>query len=127
MVVFDFGSHSFKAGYAYSFPSEEEPRLVRPSAVEVQPAASSSSAASIADAERIRPTVQRGQIASFEGLESLIHHSLYESLGWPLGGEGGNVVISEPMLTSRAERERLTQLMFEVCVRLWCVVHDLCT
>ena len=115
MVVFDFGSHSFKAGYAYSFPSDEEPRLVRSSQFEtVQPSASSSSA-SIADAERIRPTFQRGQIASFEGLESLIHHSLYESLGWPLGGEGGNVVISEPMLTSRAERERLTQLMFEVC------------
>ena len=27
-IVLDLGSHEIKAGFAYGFPSEEEPRLV---------------------------------------------------------------------------------------------------
>ena len=108
MVVFDIGSHCFKAGFAAGFPSDEEPRVMRAPSVEVltDPASSSSGT--------LRTVVDRGEIKDFDGLESIIHHSLYDALGWPLGGEGGNVVLSEAMLTSRAERERLTQLMFEV-------------
>ena len=104
MVVLDIGSHSFKAGFALSFPSDDEPRLTRPP---------------IAEDHRTSPptpsaVVDRGQIVSFDGLETLIYHSLYDSLGWPLGGEGGHVVVSEAVLTPRADRERLTQLLFEV-------------
>jgi len=113
MVVLDIGSHSFKAGFALSFPSDDEPRLMRPPLVEDHRPSNTPATASPPQA-----VVDRGQIVSFDGLESLIHYSLYESLGWPLGGEGGNVVVSEAILTSRADRERLTQLMFEVRMRM---------
>jgi actin-related protein 7 len=112
MVVMDIGSHCFKAGFAWNFPSDEEPRLMRAPCVEVLTDPSSSSAPQ--GGAVLRPVVERGEILDFDGLESIIHHSLYDALGWPLGGEGGNVVLSEAMLTSRAEREKLTQLMFEV-------------
>lgn len=105
MVVLDIGSQRFKAGFALTFPSEDEPRVDRPSMVEEHRPLTT---------PILHPVVDRGQIVSSEGLETLIYHSLYESLGWPLGGEGGNVVISEAMLSSRADREMLTQLMFEV-------------
>ena len=111
MVVMDIGSHCFKAGFAWNFPSDEEPRLMRAPCVEVL---SDPTSASQAGGGVVRQVVDRGEIVDFDGLESIIHHSLYDALGWPLGGEGGNVVLSEAMLTSRAEREKLTQLMFEV-------------
>ncbi len=94
MVIVDLGSHSIKAGYAYNFPSDEEPRV------------SASQPGS-------RHPIQRGSIASFDALEEMLHDCLYNRLGWITGYEG-SAVISEPVLTSRADRERLAQLMFEV-------------
>ncbi len=34
IVVLDVGAHTFRAGYAHSFPTDEEPRLQRPSIVQ---------------------------------------------------------------------------------------------
>mmetsp|Transcript_15911 Transcript_15911/g.34353 ORF Transcript_15911/g.34353 Transcript_15911/m.34353 type:complete len:377 (+) Transcript_15911:10-1140(+) len=112
IVVLDYGSKTFKAGFAYSFPSEDEPRVVTPTAVEVTQPPNKQDAASDGHYDVHFP-VHRGQIQNFDELESLIQYTLYELLGWERGDEG-NVVISEPVLTSRADREQLSQLMFEV-------------
>lgn len=59
----------------------------------------------------VRPVV-RGEIRDFEGLESMIRHVLYHECKWCQGGEE-NVVLVEPILTPRLDREKLTQIMFE--------------
>lgn len=112
IVALDYGSKTLKAGFAYSFPSEDEPRVVTPSAVEILPTDEPSTSAS-GDHYPVHFPVNRGQITSFNELEALIHYSLYDLLGWEQGDEG-NVVISEPLLTPKADREQLTQIMFEV-------------
>ena len=73
----------------------------------VEPAALDAAAAG----ELVYP-LRRGVVESWEGLESLLHYALYTQLGW-VAGEEGPVLVAEPVLTSRAERERLAQLMFE--------------
>ena len=117
IVVLDYGSKTFKAGFAYSFPSEDEPRVVTPNAVEVHPTAAAPGEAPgppLLDAHaEVHFPVHRGKIQDFDQFESLVHCILYELLGWEMGDEG-NVIISEPLLTPRPDREHLTQLMFEV-------------
>ncbi|GAX77105.1 hypothetical protein CEUSTIGMA_g4551.t1 [Chlamydomonas eustigma] len=96
MCVIDCGTHTFKAGYAYNFPSEEEPRVQIPLDTFKLNGSSPSS-------------VEKGGIKE---LEALLRHTLYDRLGW-IDGYEGCVVVAEPVLTSRSERENLTQLMFE--------------
>ncbi|KAJ9530642.1 hypothetical protein QJQ45_014755, partial [Haematococcus lacustris] len=111
VIVIDPGSHSFRAGYAYAVPSSEEPRLIAPSLLQVSP--SNDPRQELSDASRLLRPIQQGQIVDFAGLESLIHSSIYNQLGWPIGDEGA-IVFCEPLLTPRSDREQLTQLMFEV-------------
>jgi len=59
----------------------------------------------------VNPIVQ-GEIKDFEGLEAVIRHVLYYQSGWTEGAEE-NVVLVEPALTPRLDRERLTQILFE--------------
>lgn len=117
LVILDPGSQTFKAGFTFTYPSEEEPRLITPNAVEVRGQApdqqTDAGAASSADVLDVIHPVQQGQIKDMDGLEALIHYSLYEMLGWEVGVEG-SVLMAEPLLTSKRERELLTQLMFEV-------------
>jgi actin-related protein 7 len=96
MCVIDRGTHTFKAGYAYNFPSEEEPRVQIP-----------------LESFRESTPSQSREKGDIKELEALLRHSLYDRLGWIEGYEGC-VVVAEPMLTSRSDREDLTQLMFEV-------------
>jgi actin-related protein len=112
VVVLDPGSHTLKAGYAYAFPSAEEPRVVTPAAVEVLGGAAAGSGNRAGGVE-VRHPVRGGVVEDWDGLESLIHYSLYDLLGWAIGDEGA-VVMAEPLLTGRADRERMAQLMFEV-------------
>jgi actin-related protein 7 len=111
VVVLDPGSHTLKAGYAYAFPSAEEPRVVTPTAVEVL--GGGAQAAGGRGGVEVRHPVRGGQIEDWDGLESLIHYSLYDLLGWAIGDEGA-VVMAEPLLTGRSDREHMAQLMFEV-------------
>ena len=61
----------------------------------------------------VRP-IQRGEIVNWDVLESILHYALYDQLpSWVQGAEGSLLMI-EPALTSRSDRELLTQLMFEV-------------
>jgi actin-related protein len=59
----------------------------------------------------VKPIVQ-GEIKDFEALEAVIRHVLYYQSGWSEGSEE-NIVIVEPALTPRLDRERITQMMFE--------------
>ena len=82
-----------------------------PAPPQVTPAAVTSSSAP-AGQPPIRP-IQSGHIVDWEALESLLAYCLYDQLGWIEGAEGPALVV-EPALSSRDDRERLAQLMFEV-------------
>ena len=69
-------------------------------------------AANIGDASEPVHAIHSGEIVRWDVLESLLHYSLYEQLGWVEGAEAGCLMV-EPALTSRSDRELLTQLMFE--------------
>lgn len=108
-VVIDYGSKALKAGLIYNFPSEEEPRVVTPNLVEVSGAPDG---AGSSGSQLVQP-VQAGRIVDFDALEAMLHYSFYEMLAWQFGNEG-SVVVAEPLLTPKADREQLAQLMFEV-------------
>lgn len=57
--------------------------------------------------------VDRGRILDFDRLEELLYSVLYQELGWREGQEGA-VMVADPILTPRADRERLAQIFFEV-------------
>jgi actin-related protein 7 len=112
-VVLDYGSESIKAGYAINVPSEEEPRLVLPSWVEI----------SSPSGPQARKIVQAGRIVDFDGLESILYHILYNRLGWVIGDEG-SLLIAEPLFTPKQDREQLTQLLFEYFNCAGVFLHD---
>ncbi len=110
--MLDYGSKTFKAGFAYNFPSEEEPRVVTPTAVEIS-STKATNAEAAAEHHDVHFPVCRGKVQSLEELEELTHYALYELLGWEMGEEG-SVIVSEPVLTSKSDREQMAQLFFEV-------------
>ncbi|KAK9820164.1 hypothetical protein WJX72_006966 [[Myrmecia] bisecta] len=119
VVVLDFGTATIKAGMAYNFPSEEEPRVVTPAAVKVMEESAAGAVSAAASNEELATlpghivtTGVRGTISNWDGFESILHHILYNQFGWEVGDEG-SLLIAEPLYTSKADRERLTQLMFE--------------
>ena len=101
-IVLDYGSESIKAGLAANVPSEEEPRIVAPSCVEI----------SSPEGPQVQRIVQAGRIVHFDGLESILYDVLYNRLGWIIGDEG-SLLIAEPLFTPKQDREQLTQLLFE--------------
>lgn len=56
--------------------------------------------------------VVKGEIKDFDGLEAVIRHVLYHHCGWVEGCEE-HVVMVEPVMLSRIDRERLAQILFE--------------
>ena len=54
-----------------------------------------------------------GSITNWEGYEAMLKYVLYEQLGWPVGDEGFVLATENPTTTSRSDRERLAQIMFE--------------
>ncbi len=76
-VILDWGSHTFKAGTAVTFPSEDEPQIVIPSAVradEAEPAGPSGAPS------ETRQVVDQGRITDWPGFEVLTHHCLYSQV-----------------------------------------------
>jgi actin-related protein len=53
--------------------------------------------------------MQRSVVEDWEQLEVVLHHTLYELLGWEFENEGG-LMMAEPMFTSRKSRETMTQV-----------------
>lgn len=109
-VVVDIGGESIKAGYALQVPSTEEPRIVLPSLVTAPGKAGAG-----AGAEQHPPhrrIVRRGVVQDWEALDAALHDLLYTHLGWTVGQEGAALFV-EPLFASKAQRERLAQLLFE--------------
>lgn len=113
VAVLDYGSRWLKAGWAYHFPTDEEPRIMTPSVVYVDQDGAASSGAESCSASELHRPIRGGKIVNWDEFESLAHYVLYELLDWELGNEG-NIMICEPLLTGRPDRETMTQLMFEV-------------
>lgn len=117
VVVLDYGSNTFKAGYANSFPTDEEPRVVTPNLVQVGSADEASNAGSqqpsisVANSGR-NAAVSQGHIQDIDQFEAILHHILYQDLAWQQGSEG-SMVVAEPLFTSRPDRELIAQLLFE--------------
>jgi hypothetical protein len=111
-AVLDVGSQNLRCGYCYSFPSDEEPRFVFPTAVESSSDQQPSTSGSSEEPPTIWP-VRRGHVQHPEGMEALIYTSLYDHLGWDTDVEGA-LLIAEPLFVSRQERDQMTQLMFEL-------------
>jgi actin-related protein len=56
-----------------------------------------------------------GRVQSWEGYEAILDQAFYKTLGWPQGDEGYVIVTENPLRASRHDRERLAQMLFEVC------------
>ncbi|KAI8473058.1 MAG: actin-related protein [Monoraphidium minutum] len=113
-VVIDYGSSAIKAGRARDVPSENALSCITPSVVEVRPPGSDAAAA-CAPGGGPWPrseVVRRGRVFDIDQFEALLHHVLYDRMGWRHGREDALVVV-EPVLASRAEREAIAQLAFE--------------
>jgi len=109
--VLDPGSHTLKAGYAaYNTPADMEPSVVVPPCVYDTEAHGE---AGQRDASLYHRCLHRGVVTNMEQYEALLQFVLYDQIGWPQGDEG-NLLYAEPLFTSKAEREDLCQLMFEV-------------
>lgn len=105
-IVIDYGTETIKAGLASSFPTDECPPHVVPTVVQAVPGAPGTSTPSYSC------PVQHGEIVDFDKFEALLHHIVYGLLGWTYENEG-TMVISEPLFTPKADREQLTQILFE--------------
>ena len=102
IVVIDHDDDFIRAGYANP---EYGPGVLAPASVRL---------ASDATSDAIPPTrviVDRA-VTDWDALEAIYRHIFYKQCGW-IEGEEGAALITEPLFTSKADRERLTQLMFE--------------
>lgn len=112
-VVIDYGSDTIKAGKARDVPSEHALSCITPSVVELRTPQHADAASGPGGAPwRRSEVVKRGRIVAIDQFESLLHHVLYDRMRWRYGREEC-LVIAEPVLCSRAEREAIVQLAFE--------------
>ncbi|KAL8109613.1 actin-related protein 7 [Apium graveolens] len=107
-VVVDAGSKFLKAGFAVP---DQEPRMIIPTQMKRVPEDGSPPDTSMIEEITVDPVV-RGFIKDWDAMEDLLHHILYTGLGWEIGNEG-QILFTDPLLTPKAVRERLVQLMFE--------------
>ena len=98
VIVVDHDDDFVRAGY----PIPERDPLLQPSLVRRSGGG---------DGELLRPVVNR-RVVDWDQLESVYAHVFYRQLGWVEGDEGA-ALVTEPLFTSRADRERLAQMMFE--------------
>ncbi|KIZ07574.1 hypothetical protein MNEG_0366 [Monoraphidium neglectum] len=112
-VVVDYGSDTIKAGRARDVPSENALSCITPSLVELRSPAHPDAATAPGGAPWPRgEAVRRGRIVDVQRFESLLHHVLFERMRWRYGREDCLVIV-EPVLTSRSEREAVVQMAFE--------------
>lgn len=104
IICIDYGSQTIKGGLATNIPTEEDPRVVTPSAVGVP---------TLDGSADIQHPIQQGTIKDDHQFERLLNYVIYDLLDRPYGGEG-SAVIAEPLFAPKRDRELITQLMFEV-------------
>ncbi|GAB4823462.1 hypothetical protein N2152v2_010508 [Parachlorella kessleri] len=124
-LVVDLGNSTIKAGYVFGFPSDDEPRVITPAEVRQLPDGEAGQAATppeasgngaapsrLAAGATVLHPIQQGVVQNWDALETLLHYVLYDELGW-VEGEETNLLLADPILTSRPDRERMASLMFE--------------
>jgi len=118
-VVIDLGSGVSKLVMPTMYQMHREPESSR------LPGSTSNSGATAQArwCSRTDRLVDKGYIANFDYLESMLHYLLYEQLGW-VKGEEGSVLFVEPLFTGKSERERLAKLMFEEFNVAGLFLHD---
>ncbi|BBN12521.1 actin-related protein 7, plant [Marchantia polymorpha subsp. ruderalis] len=109
-VVVDPGSQLLKAGFAQP---DSDPSLVLRTAMTKEAAQDEFAGKSLdlSQLDVINP-VQRGMVKDWDAMEDLWRYVLYSGLGWEPGSEG-QILIAEALLTPKASRERMVQIMFE--------------
>mmetsp|Transcript_17854 Transcript_17854/g.60867 ORF Transcript_17854/g.60867 Transcript_17854/m.60867 type:complete len:380 (-) Transcript_17854:404-1543(-) len=114
-VVLDGGSETLRAGFAVP---EQPPPVVAPMAVRAVGESEASGSGPSGEygldmhSEGLQWPVRRGAVQDFDAVEAVWHHALYDALGW-VYGEEGLVLLTEPALVSRRQREEATQVLFE--------------
>lgn len=107
-VVVDAGSKLLKAGFAIP---DQPPSVIMPSQMKCVPEDESLDDSALSEDVTVDPIV-RGFISDWDAMEDLFHHLVYSSLGWEIGNEG-HILFADPLLTPKAVREQLVQVMFE--------------
>ncbi|KMT16986.1 hypothetical protein BVRB_2g041910 [Beta vulgaris subsp. vulgaris] len=107
-VVVDAGSSLLKAGFA--IPDQSPPLVIPTQMKKVLEDGTTVNASPVVDVA-VDPIV-RGFIRNWDAMEDLLHHVLYTGLGWEMGNEG-QILFADPLLTPKALREQLVQLLFE--------------
>ena len=118
-VVIDNGSGCIKAGFANGdYPSYEFPSIVgRPRALGLlgiflgKDKLCGHEASSKRGLLTLRYPIEHGIVTNWDSMESLWHHTFYEVLC--VNPEEHSLLITEMPLNPRANREKMTQIMFE--------------
>lgn len=118
-LVIDLGSSMIKAGFA----GDDAPRAVFPSIVGAPRlratmqgmGAKESYVGDEAQSQRgclaLRYPIENGIVQSWDGVERMMHHTIYNELR--VAPEEHPILVSEHPLSPTANREKMTQLMFE--------------
>lgn len=107
-VVIDAGSSLLKAGFAVP---DKNPAMIIPIKMRGILEDDQSEDKEVLQDTCVDPIV-RGVINNWDAMEDLLHYVFYTGLGWEIGNEG-QVLFADPLLTTKAIREQLVQLMFE--------------
>ena len=112
-IVIDNGTKSCKVGYS----GEDNPRTILPSAVGVSKQTQGSGEMigeeplKRRDLYQVKFPIERGIIKDWENMEKIWHYAFYNELKVP--PEEHPVLLTEPPLSPKANREKIVQVMFE--------------
>ena len=112
-IVIDNGTRSIKVG----FSGDDNPRAVLPSAVGISKQSKSAGEQvgeeplKRRDLYDIKFPIERGIIKDWDNMEKIWHCALYNELRIP--PDEHPVLLTEPPLNPRANREKIAQIMFE--------------
>ena len=114
VLVVDAGSCMCKAGFA----GDDAPRAVFPSIVGRPKTGTDQINTFVGDEVQtkrdmltLKYPIENGVVTNWEDMERIWHHAFYDELRAAPGEHP--VLLTEALLTSRANRERMTQIMFE--------------
>ena len=111
-IVIDNGTNACKAG----FSGDDNPRSVLPTAVGVPRNAQGGETVGGESLKRrdvfdVKFPIQRGIINDWDNMEKIWHYAFYDELKVP--PENHPVLLTEPILNPKANREKIVQTMFE--------------
>eukprot|EP01083_Nonionella_stella_P236245 829918_1 len=112
-IVIDCGSSHIKAGFA----GDDAPRAIFPSVVALEQTGSWNRQGYVGGDAIIRKPlscqypIQSGVVTSWDAMERIWHHTFYNELR--VQPEEHAVLVSEPVLNTKNNREKTTQIMFE--------------